>query len=91
MFNIFWLVFTNEILVAKMKEKRLVDRSSISNLVKTFDLNTKPTTLVTNADLMTEPERKVRFQVFYWRNISGISYFEEDGTQNYLFFFSVRS
>ena len=65
MFNIFLLVFTNEILVAKMKEKRLVDRSSISNLVKTFDLNTKPTTLVTNADLMTEPEKKVRFQVFY--------------------------
>ena len=48
-----------------MKEKRLVDRSSISNLVETFDLNTKPTTLVTNADLMTEPEKKVRFQVFY--------------------------
>ena len=64
MFNIFWLVFTNEILVAKMEEKRLVDRSSISNLVKTFDLNTKPTTLVANAELMTEPEKKWDFKCF---------------------------
>ena len=41
-----------------MEEKRLVDRSSISNLVKTFDLSTKPRTLVANAELMTEPEKK---------------------------------
>ena len=47
-----------------MKEKRLVDRSSISNLVKTFDLNTKPTTLVANAEWMTEPEKKWDFKCF---------------------------
>ena len=57
--------FTNEILDAKIKEKRLVNRSSISNLVKNFDLKKKLKTLVTNAELITEPEKIVKFQVSY--------------------------
>ena len=39
--------FTKDILIAKTKEKGVVDKSDISNLVKNSDLNTKLVTLAT--------------------------------------------
>ena len=39
--------FTSNILDAKVKQKELVNRSNISNLVKKFELNAKLTTLAT--------------------------------------------
>ena len=39
--------FTSNILDAKVKQKELVNKSNISNLVKKFDLNAKLTTLAT--------------------------------------------
>ena len=41
--------FTSEILQTKIKEKRIVDKTSLSNLVKNFYLNTADTALSTKA------------------------------------------
>ena len=40
-----------EMLDAKIKQKELVNKSDIFNLVKRSDLNAKPVTLATKADL----------------------------------------
>ena len=41
--------FTRKILQTKIKEKRIVDKTSLSNLVKIFYLNTADTTLSAKA------------------------------------------
>ena len=41
--------FTSNILNAKVKEKELIDKSDISNFVKSLDLNTKLATLAIKA------------------------------------------
>ena len=46
--------FTSEIIDAKIKEKRLVNKSDFFNLVKQSDLNTKLATLATKAELKAE-------------------------------------
>ena len=46
--------FTKDILDAKIKEKELVDKSDIFNLIKIFDLNTKLATLAAKAKLKAE-------------------------------------
>ena len=43
--------FTGEILETKIKEKGLVDKSNISNLIKNSDLNTKLLTLAINIEI----------------------------------------
>ena len=45
--------FTSDKLHARIKQKELVNRSDISNLVKKFDLNIKLATLTTKAELKT--------------------------------------
>ena len=45
---------TKKIFDAKINEKELVEKSDVSNLVKNTDLNTKPNTLVTKAELKAE-------------------------------------
>ena len=56
--------FTKEIFGAKIKEKGLVDKSDISNLVKIFDLNTKFATLTAKAELKSEQDKIVKFEAF---------------------------
>ena len=46
--------FTKKILNVKIKEKGLLDKSNISNLVENSDLNTKLATLATKAELEGE-------------------------------------
>ena len=46
--------FTKKILNVKIKEKGLLDKSNISNLVENSDLNTKLATLATKAELEAE-------------------------------------
>ena len=45
--------FTAEILEAKIKGKGLINKSNISNLVNSYDLNAKLATLATKAELKT--------------------------------------
>ena len=56
--------FMSEILNTKIKEKGLVNKSDISNLVKKIDLNTNLTTLATKADLKTEQGKIVKLSAF---------------------------
>ena len=55
---------TNEILEAKIKEKGLVCKSSISDIVKKFDLNTKIAPLVVKSKLLAKQNKIVKFWGF---------------------------
>ena len=46
--------FTNKILETRIKEKGLIDKSSISNFVKNADWNTKLATVATKGELKAE-------------------------------------
>ena len=74
--------FRKEMLDAKIKEKGLLVKSDISNLVKNFDLYTKLTTQTTNA----ESDKIVKLQAFDSSYFCGKSHFEDNGTQNHLAF-----
>ena len=52
--------FTSEPLDAKIKEKEIVNKSDISNLVKNSDLNTKLSTLATKAELKVEANKNCK-------------------------------
>ena len=75
-----------EILDPKIKEKRLVAKSDISNLVKKSDLITKPTVLATKAELKVEQDKIIKLHAFSLNYFHGKSRFKDDGTQNYLNF-----
>ena len=70
----------------KKKDKISVDKSDISNLVKSSGLNTKLGTLATEAESKAEQDEIVRRQVFDSSYFHGKSHFEDDGVQNYLAF-----
>ena len=70
----------------RKKEKTLVDKFDISNLVKNSDLNTKLATPETKAQLKTEQDKIVELQVFDSIYFRVKNRFEDDGTQNYLVF-----
>ena len=55
---------TSEILETKIKQKGFVDKSSISNLVKGSDLNTKFATLATKAELIAQNGNIEKMQAF---------------------------
>ena len=74
--------FTKKILDAKIKEKRLLSKSHISNLVKNSDLNMKLATLATKAELKAEQDKFVKLQVFDSNYFFDKSHYEDDGTQN---------
>ena len=46
--------FTSDMLDEKIKQKKLVNKSDIFNIVKNFDLNAKLTSLATKAELKAE-------------------------------------
>ena len=81
--------YMSDILSTKIIEKGLVDKSSISNLKKNSDLNTKVATLATKAELKTEQDKIVKFQAFDSSCFHGKSHFEDDDTENYLVFCPV--
>ena len=54
--------FTSNILGTKIKQKELVNKSDISNLMKNFDLNIKLATLETKAELKAEQHKIVKLQ-----------------------------
>ena len=56
--------FTKELLDAKVKEKELLDKSDISNLVQNSNLNTKLATLKKSAGLKVEQVKMVKLQAF---------------------------
>ena len=58
-----------ETLFAKIKEKGLFDRSSISNLIKNSDLNTKFAALATTAELKPQQDKIVKLQAFDSQNL----------------------
>ena len=64
--------------VMQKKEKGLVDKSNISDLVKYSDLNTKLVALATKAELKTKQEKILKLQAFDSSLLFGKSYLEND-------------
>ena len=56
--------FSSDILDTKIKQKELVNKSNIFNFVKNSDLNTKLTTLTTNAESKAEQDKSVKLEAF---------------------------
>ena len=59
------------ILDEKIKEKELIDKSNISNLIKNSDFNRKLKTLATKAELKVEQEKIVKMQTYDWSYLLG--------------------
>ena len=74
--------FTSDILHAKIKQKELVNKSHISNLVKNSDLNTNLSTLATKAELKAEQDKIVKLQTHDLSYFLGKNFFGDDGSQN---------
>ena len=51
----------DQILYAKIKQNKLVNKSDTSNCVKNSELNAKLATLVTKAELKSEQDKIVKF------------------------------
>ena len=76
--------YTSEVREIKIKEKGLLDRSNVFNLIKNSDLHTKLATLVTKTELKAEQDKIVKLQAFDSSYFCGKSHFEDYGMQNYL-------
>ena len=80
--------FTKETLNAKIKEKGIVHKSNISNLVENSDSNTKLATS-TKTVLNAEQDKIVKLQEFDSSHLRGKNQLEDDDTQNYVVFHPV--
>ena len=70
----------------RIKEKQLVDKSDIAGFINSSDLNRKVATLATKAELEAEQDKTTKLEAFDSSYFVSKSYFEDDGTQNYLVF-----
>ena len=75
--------FTNEILDAKIKNKKLVNKSDISGFMNNSDLNKRIGTLATKAELKVKQVNIKKLQLFDSFYFHVKSHFEDDGTQSY--------
>ena len=73
----------SQTLDAKIKQKKLVDKSAIAGFINNPDFNEKIATIATKAELKTEQDKIIKLQLLdhpsYFCNKN---HFEYDGTQN---------
>ena len=74
--------FTSDILDAKIKQKELVNKSDISNLVTNSEFDTELRTLPTKAKLKEEQDKIVKQQTHDVSHFLGKNFFGDDGSQN---------
>ena len=74
--------FASDILDANIKQKELVNKSGISNIVKIFDSNTKLASLSTKAKLKKEEDKIVKLQRHDLIFFLGKNVFADDSSQN---------
>ena len=72
----------SEILGGKIKQKELVNKCNVSNLVKNSDLNTNLAALATKAELKEEKDKVVKQQTHDLNYFLGKIFFGDDGSQN---------
>ena len=78
--------FMSKTLDAKIRERRLLNKFNISNLVKYPELNIKHSAVATKEELKADHNKIVIWRAFGSSYFFGKSYFEDDGVQNYLAF-----
>ena len=78
--------FTSGILDSKIKQKELVTKSNISNIVKDSDFNRKLKALVTKAELKSEQAKIMTLKTHDLNNFLGHICFGDYGLQNMFFF-----
>ena len=76
--------FKNNILDAKVKNKRLVHESDISGFIKKFYLDKKIETSAAKAELKTEQNEIVRLQTYDLSLFIAQRYYFNDGSQSFL-------
>ena len=74
--------FMSDILDAKIKQKKLVNKSNAFNLVQNSDLNTKIATLATKSELKVEQDKIVKLEAFDSSYFHGRTFFGNDISQN---------
>ena len=79
----------NEKLDLIIRQKKSFDKSDIADLVKNAELYKKVAILATKAELKAEKDKIIKLQAFDSSYFCGKSYFEDDGTQNYLVFQTI--
>ena len=79
-----------EILNAKIKQKRLVNKFDIYRFIDNSDLDKKIETLITKGELKAEQDKIAKLQAFYASYFRGKSHYEDDDPQNYLVFQPVN-
>ena len=78
--------FTSQTLDAKIKQKRLVDKSAVAGFINNTDLDKKVAALAKKAELKAEQDKTIKLQAFDSSYFCDKSHFEHNGTQNYLVF-----
>ena len=73
---------TSQKLDAKIKQKELVSKSDISDLVQNADLDYEIATLASKVELKTAQDKITQLQACDSSYFLGKSYFEDDDTQN---------
>ena len=71
-----------KLMICKEKPKKLVNKSDISNLVKSSDLNTKFSTLATKAELKADQDKIVKLETRDSNFFLAKYFFGDDGFQN---------
>ena len=72
----------SDILHAKIKQKELVNKSDISNLLKSYDLDTKLATLAAKVELNPEEGKIVKLKIFDSSYFCNKIFFGDDDLQN---------
>ena len=73
---------TNKIIDDKVKEKKLVNETTISRVMNNSDLNKRIEELATKVDLKAEQNKILKLQAFDSSYFPSKSHFVDDGTHN---------
>ena len=76
------IIFTSDILNAKIKQKESVNKCDFFNLVKNSDFNTKLVTLAIKVQLKAEQDKIVKLQTHVLNCTLGKKCFGDGGSQN---------
>ena len=81
--------FASQTLNAKIKQKKLFDKSAFAGFISSTDLNKKVTTSAKKAELKAGQDKITKLQAFDSSYFRGKNHFEDDSTRNYLAFQAI--
>ena len=76
--------FTSQTLDAKIKQKKVIDKSNIADFINNADLHKKKSNISDKTELKAEQDKIMKLQAFDSNYFRGKTPFENDGKENYL-------